>query len=45
MYSDSKSVDYPLFCKYQLIKYKSWSDEINNAWDNQEATDEVFREK
>lgn len=35
VYSDPKTVNYPLFCKYQLIKYKPWSDEINNARDNQ----------
>ena len=45
MYSDPKSVDYPLFCKYQLVKFIPWSDEIISAWENEDATYEIFCEK
>ena len=38
----SSSKHYPKYCKYQLIKYKPWSDNISNAWGDQEETDEVL---
>ena len=44
-YSNPKSVNYPLFCKYQLIKYKPWFTKIDNTWDDEEASDEMFCEK
>ena len=44
MYSDPQKCGLTLACKYQLIKYKPWSDGIDNVWDNQEATDEIFSE-
>ena len=40
--SDSKGKKYGLFCKYQLIKYKPWTDEVSDAWYYQEETDDVF---
>lgn len=30
------------YCKYQLLRYKPWTKSENNAWNNQEATDDIF---
>ena len=43
--SDPKGIEYPLFCKYQLIKYKPWIVQISNAWDDEQSSDAVFCEK
>ena len=32
--SNPKSEYYPLYCRYQLVKYKPWSYDINNLWDS-----------
>ena len=45
VFSDPKGVQYALFCKYQLIKYKPWNNEISNAWDNEDISEEMFCEK
>ena len=44
-HSDPTGPQYPLHCKYQLMKYKPWSNQIENLWDNVEASDEVFCER
>ena len=31
-----------LYCKYQLLRYKPWKTTQNNAWVDQEPTDEVL---
>ena len=40
--SNPKSSNYGLFCKFQLLKYKPWSVEPSNAWNNEEPSDETF---
>ena len=31
--SNPQGHDYPLYCKYQLLKYKRWKQRQSNAWD------------
>ena len=38
----STTKNYPIYCKYQLIKYKPWSGSVLNAWGDVEETDEVL---
>ena len=38
--SDPNSKEYVQYCKYALIKYKSWKDKSYNAWGGEDATDE-----
>ena len=46
LYSNPKSVHYPTFCKYQLLKFKPWRNSINTAWDNLDVEDtNLFCEK
>ena len=33
---------YSLFCKYQLLKYKPWSNNPNNAWNSEEPSDQTY---
>ena len=40
--SNPKGINYPLYCKYQLLKYKPWKCSQNDAWDNQEHSDTTF---
>ena len=40
--SSPKSSNYPLYCKYQLLKYKPWSGNPSSAWNNEDDSDEVF---
>ena len=40
--SNPKSSNYGLFCKFQLLKYKPWSVQPSNAWNNEESSDETF---
>ena len=37
-----KGPNFDLYCKYQLLRYKPWKTTQNNAWDDQEPTDEVL---
>ena len=37
-----KGPNFGLYCKYQLLRYKPWRTTQNNAWGEQEATDEVL---
>ena len=40
--SNNKGPKFPLYCKYQLLKYKPWQTTQENAWDNQPATNEIY---
>lgn len=33
---------YSLFYKYQLLKYKPWSNNPNNAWSSEEPSDQTY---
>ena len=33
---------FPLFCKYQLLRYKPWRSTQNSAWDGFEPSNDVF---
>ena len=33
--------NYGKYCKYQLIKYKPWSGEVNTAWNGLEDSDDI----
>ena len=37
-----KGPNFGLYCKYQLLRYKPWRTTQNNAWSDQEPTDEVL---
>ena len=39
---NSKGPNFGLYCKYQLLRYKPWRTTQNNAWGDQEPTDEVL---
>ena len=40
--SNPKGPNFALYCKYQLLRYKPWKLTINNAWGDQEPSDEIF---
>ena len=40
--SNPKGQHFGLYCKYQLLRYKPWQTTQNNAWGDQEPTDEVL---
>ena len=37
-----KGHDYPLYCKYQLLKYKPWRQRQSNAWDDLEENSDTY---
>jgi DNA replication protein DnaC len=37
-----KGPNFGLYCKYQLLRYKPWRTTQNNAWGDQEPTDDIF---
>ena len=37
--------NFPQYCKYQLLRYKPWKTTEDNAWDNEESSDEVMIRK
>ena len=37
-----KGPNFALYCKYQLLRYKPWQTTQNNAWGDQEPTDDVL---
>ena len=37
-----KGPNFALYCKYQLVRYKPWKVTINNAWNDQETSDEIL---
>ena len=40
--SSPKGANFPAYCKNQLLRYKPWKLTPNNAWDDQEPSDEVL---
>ena len=45
-YCSPKSSQYPMFCKYQLLKLKPWYYQRSDAWDNNDEEDgDMFCEK
>ena len=40
--SNPKGPNFGLYCKYQILMYKPWKTTQNNAWSDQEPTDEVL---
>ena len=40
--SNPKNLNYGLFCRYQLLRYKPWNNSVNDAWCNEETSDAVF---
>ena len=40
-----KSDSYPLFCKFQLVKYKPWNDSIDSLWEGSPETNETYCQK
>ena len=40
-----KGPNYDLYCKYQLLKYKPWLNKVEDAWCNENPTDNVFIEQ
>jgi hypothetical protein len=34
--------NYSLYCKYQLLKYKSWKNSINDAWGSENPEDNTY---
>ena len=43
VYSPNKNGQhFGLYCKYQLLRYKPWHATQENAWGNQEGTDDVY---
>ena len=40
--SNPESANFPLYCKYQLLRYKPWVLTQSNAWNNIEPSDDVF---
>ena len=40
--SNPKGPNFGFYCKYQPLRYKPWQTEENNAWGDQEPTDEVL---
>jgi len=37
-----KGPSYGLFCKYELLKYKPWTNSVKNAWGDQESCDSLY---
>jgi len=40
--SNPDGTNFPLYCKYQLLKYKSWTTEPQNAWDNETESNDLY---
>ena len=40
--SNPKADSFPLYCKYQLLRYKPWKNAEHDAWGNQNATNELY---
>ena len=38
--SNPRGSNFPQYCKYQLLRYKPWKKTQENAWDNEETSDE-----
>ena len=42
LFSQSERLKFGLYCKYQLLRYKPWKTTQNNAWGDQEPTNEIL---
>ena len=40
--SNPKGPNFALYCKYQFLRYKPWKLTQDNAWDDQETSDDIF---
>lgn len=40
--SNPNGINYAQYCKYQLLKLKPWANQYQNAWDNDQQSDEIF---
>ena len=40
--SNPRGTNFASYCKDQLLRYKPWKTTQNNAWNNQEPSDEIF---
>jgi hypothetical protein len=40
--SNPKGPSFALYCKYQLLRYRPWKHTQDNAWGDQEPSDETF---
>ena len=40
--SNPKGKFYSSYCKYQLLKYKPWANNPNNAWDSEQPCDQTY---
>ena len=40
--SNPKGHNFPNYCKYQLLRYKRWKLTQNNAWNDEEHSNDVF---
>ena len=40
--SNPKGANYPLYCKYQLLKYKPWRHSPNDAWNYETLSDSAY---
>ena len=43
--SNPKGPYFPQYCKFQLLRYKPWKISQDNAWDNEEPTDQIMINK
>lgn len=43
--SNPKGPNFPLYCKYQLLRYKPWRVSQENAWDDEKPSNDVFVQK
>ena len=40
--ANPKGANYPLYCKYQLLKYKPWRNSPNDAWNYETVLDSTY---
>ena len=43
--SNPAGLNYELYCKFQLLKFKPWSHSSENAWDNEQEVDGLYVSK
>ena len=39
---NNKGPNFPLYCKYQLLRYKPWHTTQDNAWDDEPGLEEIY---
>jgi len=42
---NNKGPNFPLYCQYQLLKYKPWQRTHENVWEDKPGTDKIYRSK